>query len=53
MNARFNRTRLDRANFTDASNYAIDPMANSVEGASFSIPEVLSLLSTFKIRVDN
>ena len=52
-NARFNGTCLDRSNFRDAVNYAIDPLTNSVEGASFSVPEVLSLLNTFKISIDD
>ncbi len=51
-NARFNLSRLDRGNFKDAINYTIDPMNNSIEGATFSVPDVLGLLSPFKINID-
>ena len=50
--ARFSSTRLDHCNFSAATNYYIDPLENSVEGAVFSLPDVLSLLSTFKIKID-
>lgn len=53
LNTRFNQTKLDRCNFKDAINYMIDPLNNSIEGASFSVPDVLSLLSPFKIRIDD
>jgi uncharacterized protein YjbI with pentapeptide repeats len=50
-NARFNLCRLDRCDFRDAINYSIDPLVNTIEGASFSVPDVLGLLSPFKIRI--
>ena len=53
LNARFNLTRLDRCNFKGAINYLIDPLNNSIEGATFSVPDVLSLLKPFKIRIDD
>jgi uncharacterized protein YjbI with pentapeptide repeats len=53
LNARFNLSKLDQCNFKDAINYMIDPLNNSIEGASFSVPEVLSLLRPFKITIDD
>lgn len=52
-NARFNLSRLNRSNFKDAINYTIDPLNNSIEGATFSVPDVLGLLSPFKINIDD
>lgn len=51
--ARFNLTKLNGCNFKDAVNYSIDPLQNSIEGASFSVPDVLGLLSSFKIKIDD
>jgi len=45
--------KLDKCNFQEAVNYCIDPLENSIEGAKFSSPEVLSLLSAFKIMIDS
>ncbi len=50
--SRFIFSDLDRCNFREAVNYTINPMENSVEGANFSTPDVLSLLSPFKIKID-
>jgi uncharacterized protein YjbI with pentapeptide repeats len=52
-NTRFNRTKLDRSNFSGATSYSIDPLQNSIEGASFSLPDALSLLSPFRIKIDD
>ena len=51
--SRFVLCKLDKCNFQEAVNYYIDPLENSIEGAKFSSPEVLSLLSTFKIKIDS
>lgn len=52
-NARFNLSRLDGCNFREAVNYSIDPLNNSIAGATFSIPDVLSLLRPFDIKIDD
>jgi len=49
--ARFNRTKLNMCDFSEAVNYYIDPNSNSMVGASFSFPEVISLLTAFDINV--
>ena len=52
MDARFALTRLNNCNFLEAMNYAIDPVENDIAGARFSAPEVLNLLSSFGINID-
>lgn len=52
LEARFNHTKLDRCDFRGAENYYISPLENSLVDAQFSVPDVLSLLSTFKIKID-
>jgi uncharacterized protein YjbI with pentapeptide repeats len=52
MDSKFSFSKLDRCNFQEAINYYIDPLENSIEGAVFNSPEVLSLLSRFKIKID-
>jgi uncharacterized protein YjbI with pentapeptide repeats len=47
----FLRTNLTEADFSDAHNYAIDPANNSLKGAIFSAPEVLSLLHSLGIII--
>ena len=49
--ARFNRTKLNMCDFSEATNYYIDPNSNSMVGASFSFPEVINLLAAFDINV--
>ncbi len=48
----FLHTNLERADFTGAANYAIDPTANSVRGARFSLPEAVALLRPFGVVID-
>lgn len=48
----FSHTKLDGADFSGAINYAIDPTANSVRKARFSLPEAASLLRGFDIVID-
>ncbi len=50
--SRFVLCKLDNCNFQEAVNYYIDPLENSIKGAKFSSPEVLSLLSAFEIKID-
>ncbi len=52
LDSRFNQSRLNECDFRGALNYSINPLENSIKGASFSMPDVLSLLSPFNIKVD-
>ena len=47
----FLQTDLIRAKFTGARNYAIDVRENQVKGATFDLPEAVSLLSYFGIKI--
>jgi uncharacterized protein YjbI with pentapeptide repeats len=49
LGSRFVNTNLSGANFSRATNYAIDPTANRLKKAIFSLPEAMSLLSAFDI----
>ena len=51
-NTRFSSSKLNNCDFREASNFNINPTENSVEGANFSFPEVLNLLSSFRIKMD-
>ena len=48
----FSRTNLAKASFTGAVNYSIDPRNNTLKKTHFSMPEALSLLSSFDIVID-
>ena len=50
--ARFHGTNLERADLREAVNYAIDPRANKVKGARFSLPEAVALLRGLDIVID-
>lgn len=50
--ALFHNTTLRRADLSDASNYVIDPTANVVVKARFSLPEALSLLRGFDVVIE-
>lgn len=50
-NAHFSRTNLTKADLSDAKNYNIDPTNNTIKEAKFSLPEALSLLSAYKIKI--
>lgn len=49
--SKFSNTDLSYANFFAAKNYDIDPTYNKIMKATFSIPEVLTLLQGFDIVV--
>ena len=51
-NSRFFKTNLSRANFKGARNYSIDVHNNTLTKAQFSLPEVLSLLSSLDIIIE-
>ena len=44
-------TNLSSADFSGAQNYQIDANENTIKKAIFSLPEALSLLSTFDIKI--
>jgi uncharacterized protein YjbI with pentapeptide repeats len=50
-NSSFNKTNLTYADFTDATNYRVDPNNSNIKGAKFSLPEVLSLLDQWGITI--
>ena len=47
----FRDCHLERADFTRARNYSIDPTSNRLVGASFSFPEAMGLLQGFGVRI--
>jgi uncharacterized protein YjbI with pentapeptide repeats len=48
----FEGNNLQNASFRNAVDYDINPNGNKVNGALFSVPDVLSLLKTFRIRIE-
>ena len=50
-NSTFHHTRLGKADFTDALNYAIDVHTNSIAGAKFNLPEAVNLLRSLNIEL--
>ncbi len=50
--ATFGRTILDKADLRTSVNYAIDPEANRLKKAKFSLSEVEGLLGKYEIIVD-
>jgi len=50
--SKFLHTNLTKANFTGATGYAINPTANVVTKARFSLPEAISLLSGFDVVIE-
>jgi fluoroquinolone resistance protein len=53
LNARFHGTTLLKADFRGARAYLIDPVANKVRGARFSLPEAQGLLTGLGIIVES
>ncbi|MEP2669533.1 MAG: pentapeptide repeat-containing protein [Cyclobacteriaceae bacterium] len=51
LNATFDNTNLENADLSGSTHYAIDPEMNKVKGASFSLPEVVGLLSKYNIKI--
>jgi uncharacterized protein YjbI with pentapeptide repeats len=49
----FHACDLEKASFRGARGYAIDPRANKIAKATFSVPEVLSLVECFGIRIED
>jgi fluoroquinolone resistance protein len=48
----FKNTDLSKADFRDSRGYSIDPTLNKLTKARFDLPEAVSLLATFNIRLD-
>lgn len=49
LNARFLNTNLTHADFTEAKCYSVNPNLNKLKKTKFSLPEAISLLSSFDI----
>lgn len=47
----FLHTKLQAADFSDASNYHISPVDNDIRQAKFSMPDVINLLHCFDITI--
>lgn len=47
----FHQTNLEKCDFSEAENYAIDPLNNRLKGAKFSQVEALSLLKGLGIEI--
>ena len=52
LNAVFENTILEKADFSGSVNYSIDPEMNKIRGAKFSLPEVVGLLNKYGIKID-
>lgn len=50
--SKFHNVNFEKAIFTGARNYYIDPTINRLKHAKFSCPEVVSLLAAFDIKVE-
>jgi uncharacterized protein YjbI with pentapeptide repeats len=48
----FSRCNLERADFTTAANYSLDPEINRLKGAKFSYPGITGLLEKYGIIID-
>ena len=49
--ATFDNTNIEKADLRTAINYTIDPNANRIKNAKFSLPEAVGLLYKFDIEV--
>ncbi len=50
--SKFHHTNLTKADFRRATDYTIDPTANTIAKARFSLPEAIALLSGFDIVIE-
>ena len=48
----FSKSNLNKADLRHSSNYTIDPDDTKIKGAHFSLPEVLTLLASYNIKID-
>lgn len=49
--AKFENTHMEKADLRTATNYTIDPDRNKIKQARFSVPEVLSLLDKYQLKI--
>jgi fluoroquinolone resistance protein len=49
----FHNCNLEKASFLEAKGYQIDPRSNNVKKATFSVPDVLSLIECFGVSIKN
>mgnify|MGYP003117681470 CR=1 FL=1 len=47
----FDRTNLEKADFSSAFNYSIDPENNKIKAASFSLPAITGLLDKYQLKI--
>ena len=50
--ATFDRTNLEKADLRKSINYSLDPETNILNGARFSVPEVLRLLDKYNLEIE-
>jgi fluoroquinolone resistance protein len=50
--SKFHHTNLTKADFRRATDYTIDPTANTIAKARFALPEAVALLSGFDIDIE-
>jgi hypothetical protein len=48
----FDNCIIEKADFTTANNYSIDPEKNKIKNAKFSIPAVIGLLNNYDIVIE-
>ena len=51
VDALFDRSVLEKADFTSAVNYRIDPNSNQIKKAKFSLEGLPGLLSAYQIEI--
>ena len=51
--ATFDRTNLEKTDFRTSFNYSIDPEANKIKGAKFSLNGIPGLLHRYNIEIEN
>lgn len=51
LQSTFFHTNLEKANFTSAFNYSVNPENNRLRKAKFSIPGVIGLMDTYGIEI--
>jgi len=47
----FHEAKMAEVDFSSAKNYSINPITNNIKGAKFSLPEAVSLLQAFGIKL--
>ena len=52
MGSTFMNTNVEKANFSTAKNYSINPAFNKIKKAKFSVPEITGLLHQYDIVIE-